>query len=204
MSQVIRNLVSNALKFSKPGQKVIVSAEIIPAFSTRLRAEANGGLGSVPSSPYRVNNSNRVLPATVSEHDGEHLHIQRHHSHGSMSNATSHQMTGSQESHSPIHLQINTNRSPTRRSSFERLQGWLQDWFRPGNTTEDSVSVSAGATLFNSLAAVSNSAPFMSENTTDMIRLSFMDFGPGISKVRPSLSIPYYAILYHTNVLYVM
>lgn len=34
MSQVIRNVVSNALKFSEAGQKVIVGAELIPAKSS--------------------------------------------------------------------------------------------------------------------------------------------------------------------------
>lgn len=33
MSQVIRNIISNALKFSSPGQKVVISAKIIEAHS---------------------------------------------------------------------------------------------------------------------------------------------------------------------------
>jgi len=76
MSQVLRNLVSNALKFSKPGKPVILMAEIIPADLL----PTNDLITAAANSPNRFSFHSESMESNAFSSSSEGEGEERHHS----------------------------------------------------------------------------------------------------------------------------
>jgi signal transduction histidine kinase len=162
MSQVIRNLVSNALKFSKPGQKVIIGAEIITAESipspTRHRPEQrhrhSQDHGTRPS-------SNRIIPDNDLPREFDLERNQRY-------AAQDRQLM-------ELH-----GRPTTWVGYFQNLMSNF--WEYMADSSHDEVSISG--TISNVILKAANTAHSYATNRVDMVRITVTDSGVGISKVR--------------------
>lgn len=187
MSQVIRNLVSNALKFSESGHKVIIRAEIIPVASRSQSMP--GGLKSpngsflkfrpqslpklpVRQSAYRVTPTN---PTTGISHEDQKVEAEEE-------KAGNHDLEqGDTHGH---HLD-----QPVPLDSTNSLTSFVQTWVRRLSSTFPIPSLTAHSSatekdgnLLQTLSTTFTDSYAQSHGPVDMIRISVTDCGPGISK----------------------
>jgi len=177
ISQVIRNLVSNALKFSPPREQVSITAEFIPASRRNSMIMMRGGGGSFLQRAW--SSSTKLLSSSSRKQRANSMVVRRNNNIRGNSVIVEGDEEEQEEGRGSFHSRVGSSYGNGLFQAFRDLDKSLPANLLLANYHDDDAEIEKKKGLPGS--SLTELGPH--NYSVDMIRIAVTDFGVGLSKV---------------------